>query len=380
MKKIIHNQNRRPILYLLDPSKDITGAFISARNETRLLHSEFDVVLVLPSISKIDDCELSDFAKVLRLPISDIRKSLWSILLYFPALLISGWKLKEAMKKDNCHILQVNDYYMMQGVVARLFGYKGKIITWVRIDHTRYGSFFSKYWLRYAYWASDSVVAVSQFILNKLPGSPKNKLVYDPVSYNASVSLNQKELKVRKLIYIGNYTEGKGQQHAIKAFEKIAQEFDDIELHFYGGVIGLDKNKLYKKSLQTHAKSSIYADRIFFHDFVKDTVSVLKNGYMALNFSESESFSLTCLEASQIGLSVVATRSGGPEEIILDGETGYLVGKGDIEEMAKAMRKLLVDREKNKLFGQNGALYVQKTFSQELFREKIKEIFAGGQK
>lgn len=368
---------KKKILYILDPSKDITGAFICAKNEAHLIYEDFEVVLVLPTISKIKDSDLVNFSKVIRLPIYDVRKSIGSLLLYFPALLVSGWKLRQAMKKDECQILQVNDYYLMQGVMARLFGFRGQIVTWVRIDYTRYGSFFSRYWLRYTYRASDTVIAVSKFILNKLPKSDKNRLVYDPVVDVSKQVSNIKDNKVRKLIYISNYIEGKGHQYAIQAFEKIATEFPDVELHFYGGDIGLDKNKKYKKKLQLQAKDLTLENRIIFHGFVRDTQSILKEGYMALNFSESESFSMTCLEASQSGLSVVAAQSGGPEEIIVDGETGYLVGKGDIEAMAEAMRELLLDREKNRIFGQNGALHVRKTFSPRLFQENIKEIFMG---
>ena len=319
--------------------------------------------MVLPSISKIKDDELIAFSKVIRLPIYDIRKSFGSILLYFPSLFISGWKLRSAMKKDKCQNLQVNDYYMMQGVIARLFGYRGKIVTWVRIDPTRYGSFFSKYWLKYCYWASDNVVAVSKFILTKIPRSNKNRLVYDPVreDFNCIVKVNDQ--KTRKLIYISNYTEGKGHQHAVDAFEKIASEFPDIELHFYGGTIDFEKNMLYKKSLKDLAKNTPYSNRIFFHDFVQDTRKVLQEAYMSLNFSESESFSMTCLEASSLGVSVVATQSGGPEEIIVDGRTGYLIERGDIGAMANSIRKLLVNGDRNREFGENGALYVRKNFS-----------------
>ena len=377
MKNIADNQASRPMLYILDPSKDITGAFKCAKNEAHLLQNDFEVTLVLPSISKISNEDLKFFTKVIRLPIFDIRKSIWSILIYFPALFVSGWKLKVAMKRDGCQHLQVNDYYMMQGVVAHLFGYRGKIVTWVRIDPTRYGSFFSKYWLKYSYGVSDNIVAVSQFILEKLPASPKNKLLYDPVSDEMSVNLDKNDHEIRKLIYIGNYTEGKGQQHAIKAFEIIAPEFDNIELHFYGGVIGLEKNQLYKNSLKVLSENTGYANRIFFHNFVKSTEAVLNDGYMALNFSESESFSLTCLEASHCGLSVVATRSGGPEEIIIDNETGYLVEKGDTETMVEAMKKLLLDSKKNKKFGESGALHVRKTFSPGSFRKNIKDLFIG---
>ncbi len=380
MKNITEHQDNCPMLYILDPSKDITGAFIAAKNEAKLIQKDFNVVLVLPSVSKISDEDLTNFSKVLRLPIYDIRKSLSSILLYFPMLIISGWQLKQAMKRDHCKVLQVNDYYLMQGVVARLFGFKGKIVTWVRIDHRRYGSFFSKYWLKFDYWASDAVVAVSNFILSTLPESDKNILIYDPIVDDVPRFCENKKSDKKKIVYIGNYMEGKGQQHAIRVFISIAEKFPEAELHFYGGDLGLKKNKRFKAKLEKQAKEAFFTDRIYFHGFVKKTASVLHDAYMALNFSESESFSMTCLEASAAGVSVIATRSGGPEEIVVDGKTGYLVKKGDIEAMAEAMKKLLTDSVKNEIFGKSGILYVRQKFSFVSFGQNINELFSGDKK
>jgi glycosyltransferase involved in cell wall biosynthesis len=360
----------KPLLYILDSSIDITGAFICARNEAKILQKDFDVVLVLPSSSKISEDELALFKKVVKLPIINLRKSVISLLLYFPALIISSIKLAHEMKKDACLTHQVNDYYLMNGIVLRLLGYKGKIATWVRIDPESYGSFFSKYWLKFDYWASDNIVAVSNFIFSRLPLSSKNRLVYDAV-IERSVGNQKIDQNKKKLIYIGNYIEGKGQQYAIETFDLIAGDFSEIELHFYGSDMGLGKNKHFKQKLQQRAKKSPYANRIVFHGFTKDPQKVLEEGYMALNFSESESFSMTCLEASFAGLSIVATRSGGPEEIIVDNETGYLVDRGDVKQMADVIRDLLNDTHKNRQFGENGVCYVGKKFSAEVFRKSI---------
>jgi glycosyltransferase involved in cell wall biosynthesis len=43
------------------------------------------------------------------------------------------------------------------------------------------------------------------------------------------------------------------------------------------------------------------------------------------------------------GVFVVATRSGGPEEILRDGETGLLVPPGDPDALANAIRRVLDD-------------------------------------
>ena len=367
----------KPKLYIVDPSRHITGAFKAAQNEAKVLSDIYDVILVLPTISTIEENELQPFSKVIYLPLYDLRKSFKALLVYFPALFYSGWRLRSHLREDNCDLLQINDYYLMQGVVVRLFGFKGKIVTWVRIDHRRYGSFFSKYWLKLDYSASDVVVAVSNFILNTLPNSDKNILIYDPVIDCASRSDKSQKSDKKKIVYVGNYTEGKGQEHAISAFAKIAERFPDAELHFYGGDLGLEKNRRFKEKLEKQAQETPFFDRIYFHSFVKDIGSVLQGAYMALNFSESESFSMTCLEASAAGISVIATKSGGPEEIVADHKTGLLVERGDIDAMADAMSILLSDTTKNRDYGQAGLLHMQKVFSPAKFRQKILSLFNG---
>lgn len=57
--------------------------------------------------------------------------------------------------------------------------------------------------------------------------------------------------------------------------------------------------------------------------------------------SETESFGLTVAEALSYGLPVVATRCGGPEEILEDGRFGTLVSVGDVAALAAALTRAL---------------------------------------
>ena len=376
MNNTINDQGT--IIYVVDASSDITGAFICARNEAKILRNKLDVVIVLPSNTQIKKEDLTNFKKVIYLPIFNIRKSLKRIIIYIPALIYASWKLKKYMKEDNCKNLQLNDFYLMHGVLVRLFGFRGNIVTWVRINPQKYGSFLSNIWLKLGYYYSNNMVAVSHFILDLLPESKKNRLIYDPVYMREPIGEkfeHRPNDDARKLIYIANYIKGKGQQYAIEAFAQVAGKYQDVQLHFYGGDMGLDKNRTFLQALKDQAAVTPCADRIYFHNFVDDIGSVFEDGYAALNFSDSESFSLSCLEASYYGLPVVATKSGGPQEIVEDGETGFLVGVADIDMMSDAIEKLLKDRILAKEMGEKATIRVNRKFSGTQFRQDIIDVF-----
>jgi glycosyltransferase involved in cell wall biosynthesis len=59
----------------------------------------------------------------------------------------------------------------------------------------------------------------------------------------------------------------------------------------------------------------------------------------------AEPFGLVALEAMATGTPVVAARSGGLEEVLVDGETGFLTPPGDSDALAVALRRLLDDSE-----------------------------------
>jgi glycosyltransferase involved in cell wall biosynthesis len=67
-----------------------------------------------------------------------------------------------------------------------------------------------------------------------------------------------------------------------------------------------------------------------------------------------EGFGVSLAEAASMGLPVVATRSGGIPDQVIDGQTGFLVEERDVSAMADALVRLATDPELRKRLGAAG--------------------------
>jgi len=79
--------------------------------------------------------------------------------------------------------------------------------------------------------------------------------------------------------------------------------------------------------------------------------------------SLTEGISLALLEAMACGCPVVATRVGGNPEVVVDGQTGFLVPPKDPEAMAEAIITILQDKRMAQSMGEAGRRRVEEKFS-----------------
>jgi glycosyltransferase involved in cell wall biosynthesis len=90
--------------------------------------------------------------------------------------------------------------------------------------------------------------------------------------------------------------------------------------------------------------------------------------------SKMESFGLTLLEASAAGLPVVCSNAGGIPEVFRDGFNGLLYPPGDDDAMAKAIIRLLQDRELAKKISAN-AMETAGIFTWERTAEQTLQVY-----
>ncbi|WP_428387850.1 glycosyltransferase [Mucisphaera sp.] len=96
-----------------------------------------------------------------------------------------------------------------------------------------------------------------------------------------------------------------------------------------------------------------------------DVADLLLAADVFLLTSVSEGISLTLLEAMAAGLPVVATAVGGNPEVVEQGETGWLSGRGHAEGLAEGISRLLGDEGMRARFGAAGRERVAAKFDRE---------------
>jgi glycosyltransferase involved in cell wall biosynthesis len=87
-----------------------------------------------------------------------------------------------------------------------------------------------------------------------------------------------------------------------------------------------------------------------------------------------EPFGTVVCEAMSRGKPVVATMPGGHTDMVIDGETGLLVSRGDVEALAEAMRTLISDGELRERLGKAARIRA-KEFTPERSYPRIERLY-----
>ncbi|MEM4154622.1 MAG: glycosyltransferase family 4 protein [Candidatus Caldarchaeum sp.] len=93
--------------------------------------------------------------------------------------------------------------------------------------------------------------------------------------------------------------------------------------------------------------------------------------------SLEESFGIVLLEAMLYGLPVVSTRTWGPSEIVVDGETGLLYKPGDSAGLADAIAQIYRNPDRSRVMGEAGRKRVLENYTAENVYRLLRRVYAG---
>ncbi len=142
----------------------------------------------------------------------------------------------------------------------------------------------------------------------------------------------------RKLLFVGRLDRRKGFPVALEAFRRIARERDDVRLIVVGA--GTERAALDRipEALRPRVRM---LGAVSNRDL--PTIHRASDVFLAPSLG-GESFGVILIEAMAAGMPIVASRIGGYDEVVEDGETGLLVPPGDAGALAAAAGRLLEDR------------------------------------
>ena len=141
-------------------------------------------------------------------------------------------------------------------------------------------------------------------------------------------------------LYLGRLRKYKCVHLLIRAMIKVRDSVPDARLVIVG-------DGPYKPELErlTHALGLSGAVEFRGHVSPEEKVKLLCQATVVANPSPKEGWGLTVIEANACGVPVVASRSPGLIDSIKDGETGFLVEHGNVEQLAQRMVEVLVNGE-----------------------------------
>lgn len=292
----------------------------------------------------------------------------WQILLYFYYLI-----LFTTYKVDVAHI-QSKDDFIAGTLAARTLGIR---VVWT--DHAD----LKHIWQNITVWyknpigkiiyaiakLTNTITVVSNSELNLVSDNlPENSVIRTKmkVVYNGAFDTRgqyQKQASDTLVIsFAGRLVHDKGVGELIDAFISINKKYPNTKLE----ILGHGPDAAHFKAMSNSNTS------IKFHGHQNNPLAHLSQSDIFIHPTYHEGFSLSLVEASMLGLPIIATDVGGNPEIIIDHETGLLVPVKDSVEIAKKIEELITNPELRNTLGSNARAQYLKKFQ---FDSIVKEEF-----
>lgn len=360
---------------IIDNSTGKTGALVAILSYAEFARDEFEFIFILPADSGAMQLVHSKGYQVIQLPFVELSKNIKNIILYLPFLFLNGLRFKKIIDKHNISLVHSNDFYNLISPLAKVLGAKYKLITHIRFMPDRFPWILKRIWLNLHLKYSEKIICVSNAVKSKLPEKDRIITIYDGLSEDVIKKESTDHNPIIKMLYLSHYIPGKGHDLALKAFELAFKKNQNLRLEFAGGDLGLSKNREYRKSLEKITRDKGLTKVIKFSGEIENTSAKMIDADIFLNFSESESFSMTIFEALSLGVPVIASDSGGPAELFINGESGFLVKNKNFNKMAEAIILLAEDSHLRTKFSINSVNYVKQKFALENTFFKIKDLY-----
>jgi glycosyltransferase involved in cell wall biosynthesis len=203
-----------------------------------------------------------------------------------------------------------------------------------------------------------------QVIYNGVDEAPETDLAKTS-QYKRDLGLSEDELVVG---VVGNLYPVKGHSYLLDAVPQILKAYPKTTFLLIG------RGEL-EVPLKTKVKTLGIEEKVRFLGLRHDVPKLLAVMDVFAMPSLSEGLSIALLEAMTAGKPVVVTRVGGNPELVVEGQTGYLVPAGDAQSLAEAILALLGDSNRAKMFGMRAKHIVEERFTLAHMAEQYLKLY-----
>ena len=261
----------------------------------------------------------------------------------------------------------------LTGILLKELGIPGKVIT------TFHGYDLSSYPLRHGpkvyeelFHRGDLFLPISDFWKAKLIslGCPPEKISV----HHMGINLNKFQFKTRSLspggsihlLTIARLVEKKGLCFSIKAVSKVLHAHPNLEYTIVGdGPLRQELSDLIKHlGVAEKVKLLGWKDATAIRNILDGTHIMLLHSIISKS-GDMEGIPVSLMEAMAMGIPVISTRHSGIEELVKDGQSGFLVAEKDIDNMAERINRMIRNPDILPEMGIAGRRFVEANFNVE---------------
>ena len=229
---------------------------------------------------------------------------------------------------------------------------------------------FIRYYDKMKWRYFDLVICNSNFSGKKLLDKydVKPTLVYPGTNTRVFLPM-EKDLKEKTILLIAD---GKVRrvEFALKNIKKILEKKKDFKIWIAGNIGDYDKE------LKEFVKKEKMDNFVTFFGRVPDSKlrELYAKTHVFVHLQIIHPFGLVFTEAMSCGTPVIACKPGATEEIIVDGETGFLIDEYDGNMLNKCIEKILDDPELSVSMGKKGRQRVEEKFESSKQYDNLRDL------
>lgn len=265
-------------------------------------------------------------------------------------------KLIKAEKPD---VVNVHLYMTRYALLPVMHNHVPVRIHTIHVPFKAEASGFYKMLLKYTYKQGGFIpVAVSKEVQKTIEENcnVEAKYIYNGIDlskFKSNVKRSFMEDGTIRMICVARFMPEKNHKLLIYAFNKVCEVYPNCKLSLVGeGIL--------KKEIQEMVVNLGIEDKVEFLGTRRDVPLLLNQSDIFLLSSNYEGFGLVIAEAMACGLPIVSTNVGAIYELIEHKHSGILVEKGNVDEFASAVIKLIQDECTRQKISQNAKIEVQK--------------------
>lgn len=268
------------------------------------------------------------------------------------------------------------------GILLKRLGVKGKIITsFYGYDASAYIDDDNIGIYKNLFNYGDIFIVICNYIKNKLIKLEcnENKIIKHPLGVDIE-KFNFKKIQKSNnninILTIARLVEKKGIEYSIKAVAKVIKKYPNLKYIIVGDGPLKDQLLCLISELGINEQVKILgwkAQNEIIELFKKSHIFVLAS--ITAQNGDQEGTPTVLLEAQATGLPIISTFHSGIPEIVLDGQSGFLVPERDVDAMAGRLEYLIEHTEIWTEMGRAGRKFVEENFDIKKLNKQLVEIY-----